>query len=164
MTDVAGLSRSNPCGFLPEYFEGDIRALGEAILAWRRDGKVVRRLRGGKMLNPSDLFNEFSAALQFTPFFGENWDAFFDCLSDPDALTDNRGLVLVILQPDEVLSEGDPREFQLFYQVLQSSANQWATAVADGSAWDRPSLSFQVVLAMGTGSSLENGSRWEVSE
>jgi len=43
---------------------------------------VVRCLRGHKMLSVDRLFDEFAAALQFPYYFGENWPAFRECLTD----------------------------------------------------------------------------------
>src|SRR5947209_1850287 len=46
-------------------------------------GRVVFRvIRGRKARTKSALFDEFAAALQFPYYFGENWDAFDECLTD----------------------------------------------------------------------------------
>ena len=43
---------------------------------------VARRIRGHKAKTTAALFDEFAAALQFPCYFGENWDAFDECLND----------------------------------------------------------------------------------
>lgn len=49
----------------------------------------------GKHINTKkELFNIFSSQLQFPPYFGENWDAFYDCLCNLDYLNTKRILVL----------------------------------------------------------------------
>ncbi len=46
-------------------------------------GRVaVRCVRGLKAATRAAFFDEAAAALHFPPTFGENWDAFYDCLTD----------------------------------------------------------------------------------
>ena len=54
-----------------------------AALPGARECRVTSRvLRGHKMRTTAALFDEFAAALQFPCYFGENWDAFDECLTD----------------------------------------------------------------------------------
>jgi diadenosine tetraphosphate (Ap4A) HIT family hydrolase len=45
-------------------------------------GAIIRMIRGNKSKTTPDFFNEVAAALQFPYYFGENWDAFNDCIKD----------------------------------------------------------------------------------
>jgi hypothetical protein len=53
-------------------------------------GYEARFCRGSKMQTLDALFDEFSAAWQFPYYFGYNWAAFDECLSDLNSSTDNR--------------------------------------------------------------------------
>jgi hypothetical protein len=44
-------------------------------------GSVVRFLRGKKMTTAQGLYDEFAAAFQFPYYFGNNGDAFDECLT-----------------------------------------------------------------------------------
>jgi len=43
-----------------------------------------------------DLFSAVLDTLEFPDYFGHNWDAFHDCLSDID-LSEHTGIVLVVM-------------------------------------------------------------------
>jgi hypothetical protein len=62
------------------------RQMAEAVVGWREAGLTVRCVRGRKMSRLAGLMDEFSAALQFPYYFGENWSAFQECLGDMDWL------------------------------------------------------------------------------
>jgi RNAse (barnase) inhibitor barstar len=42
----------------------------------------------------SELFESFSSQLQFPAYFGQNWDAFYDCLCDLTRLHKTKFLIL----------------------------------------------------------------------
>src|SRR5262245_61564665 len=67
--------------------------------------KVVARLiRGHKARTTVALFDEFAAALQFPGYFGENWDAFMECLTDLEWLPGD-AYVLFITNSNRLLEE-----------------------------------------------------------
>ncbi|MBT0768870.1 barstar family protein [Kineosporia sp. J2-2] len=114
---------------------------------WSEAGLVVRTVRGRKCRTRQGLFDEFAAALQFPWYFGENWPAFGDCLSDLDWIPQQGGHVLVLKEPEQVLADDDQTEFETFADHLRMAAREWSTAVELGEWWDRPPVPFHVVLA-----------------
>ncbi len=86
---------------------------------------AARVLRGRKMRTAGTLFDEFAAALQFPPYFGENWDAFEECLGDLEWLpADVR--VLVILDAAVTLDRAAPEEGRLFREIVERIARESA--------------------------------------
>lgn len=73
----------------------DRSELAKLASAWVDAGFTSRVVRGGKMVTVHALFDEVAAALQFPLYFGENWDALDECLSDLE-LPPQRGFVFVI--------------------------------------------------------------------
>ncbi len=106
---------------------------------------TFRLVRGRKMRTVDGLFNEFSAALQFPNYFGENWAAFDECLGDLDWLP-ARGIVVLISEPDQVLVDA-PRDLPAFGRVVRNAAGSHGNPIALGEWWDRPALPFRIVLA-----------------
>jgi hypothetical protein len=73
----------------------------------------VRRIRGSRSRTTAGLFDEMAAALQFPAYFGGNWNALRDMLSDLRWLPAEAYLLVVegadeLLadEPDEVLATG----------------------------------------------------------
>ena len=56
---------------------------------------VSRVVRGHKCRSTQALFDEFAAALQFPYYFGENWNAFDECLADLEWLPGEAYVVLL---------------------------------------------------------------------
>lgn len=94
----------------------------EAVQELHPEGLVLRRLRGAKMRSEAALFDEVSAALQFPDHFGENWDAFDECLNDLDWLEESAA-VLVIRDAAQVLAEESGEAFGTFLEILQAERN-----------------------------------------
>lgn len=120
--------------------------LSNEARGWQDSGLVVRAIRGRKARTVEGLFDEFAAAFQFPYYFGENWAAFRDCITDLDWLPFRPGVVVLIYGADQVLEDAHPAELGTLIAALSSAADEFAEAVADGEWWDRPPVPFHVVL------------------
>ena len=68
-----------------------------------------------------DLFRVFSEQLRFPDYFGNNWDAFYDCLTDLSWL--NRNSTLIIIESYELLRT---RDFgTVFLDILSDAHGYW---------------------------------------
>lgn len=127
--------------------EGDQQSLGSAVSGWVDSGLTARVVRGRKMRTVGALFDEFAAALQFPLYFGENWAAFDECVSDLETLPPGAGYVVTITDPDQVLADAGFEELRFLADSLESAAAAWSQPVELGEWWDRPAVPFNVVLA-----------------
>lgn len=77
-------------------------------------------VRGRKARSKDALLNEFSAALQFPPQYGENWDAFEE---DIDSLEWIGAPVktLVILETECVLRDASSHDKKIFFDILRDA-------------------------------------------
>lgn len=92
-------------------------------------GYLVREVRGAKMPTVARLYDEFAAAFQFPAYFGENKDAFDECMRDLDDFLVDRagevaGYVVVVRDADELLRD-QPRELAWFVEAMAFYAEHW---------------------------------------
>jgi hypothetical protein len=117
-------SPAGPWLHLLEAPPADVSNLARAL---ERGGKLAARvLRGRKSATVPALFDEWSAALQFPLYFGDNWDAFRDCLTDL-AWLPAEGYVLLIADAVHLLRAAPPAEPGRFVAVLQDAVESWNT-------------------------------------
>jgi RNAse (barnase) inhibitor barstar len=83
---------------------------------------AARLIRGRKAATSAQFFDEAAAALQFPPYFGENWDALHDCLADLSWLGAD-GVVICLADADQLLTKA-PGELKRLADVLQSAAKE----------------------------------------
>ena len=100
------------------------------------------------------VFNEFAAALQFPWYFGRNWDAFDECLSDLGWI-EFASFVLVVFDADQVLVE-DPVDMVALVRGVVGAYEEFSLPVENGEWWDRPAKPFHVVLDAWC----QEGERW----
>ncbi|MFD6159516.1 barstar family protein [Nocardia sp. NPDC060256] len=99
-------------------------------------GYLVRELRGTKMRTVARVFDEVAAALQFPYYFGQNKDAFDECLRDlDDFVGEGAGYVVVIRDSAELLAE-EPAQREWFAEAMRDCAEYWS----------RKGVPFRVVL------------------
>lgn len=146
--------------FRPRLFEGDAQAVGSAAMEWAATGLTVRTVRGRKMRTLGGLFDEFAAALQFPLYFGENADAFDECIAELETLPAGEGYVVVISEPDQVLADTDADALEWLVRSLRSAAAVWARPIDLGEWWDRPAIPFHVVLAGESDARESASARW----
>jgi hypothetical protein len=157
MTDSLPLMKVE-AEFRPLMLEGDAQLIGSAVMGWAESGLTARVVRGRKMRTLGGLLDEFAAALQFPLYFGENEDAFNECIAELETLPAGEGYVVTITEPDQVLADEDAAALNWLVRSLASAAEEWGQPVELGEWWDRPAVPFHVVLA-GERGQVENAAR-----
>jgi hypothetical protein len=107
-----------------------------------RDRALIRSLRGHKSRTLAALFDEWSAALQFPIYFGENWAALTDCLRDLPRAHPADHLLLIANAAD--LLRDDPQSLPTLFTILQSIPADW-----EALSPHTPGLTLKVVLQEG---------------
>jgi Barstar (barnase inhibitor) len=124
---------------------GSASAAFDAARALEQTGAArvaSRLLRGTKMGTTASLFDEVAAALQFPPYFGENWNALDECLNDLEWLSAD-AYVVVILGAVHLLDREGSRERQTFWEIFKGAAREWAQPAT--GARSRPAKVFRVL-------------------
>jgi hypothetical protein len=103
-------------------------------------GGQVHHFDSRKLVTERGIHHSFAEALQFPGYYGANWDALVDCLSDLcGAVTGGVGIVGVIHDADLLL---DADHFPLFVSVLCQGADRANASIdLDGFPSDRSALS-----------------------
>jgi hypothetical protein len=108
----------------------------DALWALDRSSKgraVCRVVRGHKATTEPAFFDECAAAWQFPYYFGENWDAFDECLTDLQWLP-AEAYVLCVTQAIHLLEkEPSDRQHRLLL-VLQRIAKEWGQSTPTRAA------------------------------
>jgi hypothetical protein len=97
----------------------DLVALSQA------QGARLFYINGTFVKSKADFLQAVAKALMFPDYFGNNWDALEDCLTDLDWLTDDR-LILLYEQP-ETFAQHAPSEWLVALDILRSTADYWHT-------------------------------------
>jgi len=116
---------------------------------WNLEGTATNRLvarvvRGRKCTTREAFFDESAAALQFPYYFGENWDAFHDCVTDLSWL--RADAVVICVTDANRLLEAAADQLERFAAVLDSAATHWNVP-----AKGQPARPFHVVLQVAPG-------------
>jgi len=105
----------------------------------------IPRVRGNKSPDDPRFFDELAAAVQFPYYFGENWDAVWDCITDLNWVRGS-SFLLIFDSAQHLLSESD-RGFQILLEVLTHAHDRWHREFADFGTHGRQPIAFQSVLA-----------------
>jgi|SRR5579884_1152181 len=104
-------------------------------------GFAVRLFQGKKCRTKSGLMGEFARVLEFPSYFGKNWDAFEECLTDLYWLP-APGYLFIVTDAEQVLADHD-EEYRQFITILEEAGKVWAT---DQDV--RPEIPFHVLLTV----------------
>ena len=80
-------------------------------------------LDGSILFDKKSLLRRFAAALDFPDYFGLNWDALDECMSEP-GLIHGDGLVL-LYDHAAVLYANFPRDWTIFFDIVSSAIQYW---------------------------------------
>lgn len=90
-----------------------------------REGMQVAAvgLQGARDKNA--FLNAIAGALAFPEYFGHNWDAFYDCLTD--LAPGKGGGLLLVLRQASGFARAEPEEFASAVGALQDAVDFWAS-------------------------------------
>lgn len=106
-------------------------AIGEGLIQFRASGGVVVPVDGAAFSSPAGVFSSLAEALDFPGYFGNNWDALADSLSDLHPhVTGDFG---VVVRLSDAALIADVEFVQVFVEVLCQAAETVNLALdADG--------------------------------
>jgi RNAse (barnase) inhibitor barstar len=110
------------------------------------DRQLVVRLEGRSLRNVDTLFAEFAREFQFPQYFGENWPAFADCMTDLTWLPAPAYLV-VIDDAEQVLSE-DSLDFPTFVRIMSHVGEHWGRPYGHQAPHVSGAIPFNLVLVV----------------
>jgi hypothetical protein len=87
---------------------------------------VTRIIRGNKSKTVQSFFDECAASLQFPYYFGENWSAFDECITDLDWL-EGDAYLLMINNASALLCEASPEDFGTLLRIFAKANDEWLT-------------------------------------
>ena len=80
-------------------------------------------LDGAEIRDKERFLNHAAAVLSFPDYFGNNWDAFEDCLTDM-SWHETDGF-LIVYDHFEILAQHAPDEFKIALEILRDSVEFW---------------------------------------
>ncbi|TSE02228.1 hypothetical protein FOS14_01315 [Skermania sp. ID1734] len=87
---------------------------------------VMRAVRGTKMNSIAGVFDEFAAALQFPYYFGENKDAFEECLRDLEEFLGAASGYVIVVRDAECVLASQRDEFGWLTDALRYVGGWWS--------------------------------------
>ncbi|PSB29039.1 barstar family protein [Stenomitos frigidus] len=80
-------------------------------------------LDGKTITNKAGFLDAIADAMAFPRYFGQNWDALEDCLTDLDWLNGDRFILLY--EEPEAFAQGEPSEWLVALDILRSAVDYW---------------------------------------
>jgi Barstar (barnase inhibitor) len=105
---------------------------------------ALKIIHGAKCQSTSGLLTECARALDFPDYFGHNWDALEECLTDLEWLP-AKGYILLITDAGCVLPD-DAEEYETFLEILRDAGEAWGTGQAGMGT--RRATPFHVLFAV----------------
>jgi len=105
---------------------------------------ALKVIQGAKCRTTAGLLTECARALDFPDYFGHNWDALEECLTDLEWLP-AKGYILLITDAGCVLPD-DEEEYETFLEILRDAGEAWGTGQAGMGA--RRATPFHVLFAV----------------
>lgn len=115
---------------------------------------AVRFVRGRKATTAAHFFDEVAAALQFPYYFGENWDALNDCITDLEWL--HAGAVVLCVTDAGRLLEASAADASKFVAVIKAAAKAWNHQGKSNTA-----KAFHIVMQSSVADEAATRQRWQ---
>lgn len=86
-------------------------------------GYAFFHIEGQKLNKKEQFLNHATLAMHFPEYFGDNWDAFEDCLMDLSWVKGEK--YLIVFDHTDVFAEHAPQHFDTLLEILKESAEFW---------------------------------------
>ena len=116
-------------------------------LAWKLQeaGSIARVLRGPRMTTLDGFYAEIGAALQLPAYFGENWPALHECLTDMSWLR-GPAYVLIVTDGDLLFRDDEFDSLPTLLRLAAAAGEHWAAPIDQDKPWGHGSVPFHVVF------------------
>jgi RNAse (barnase) inhibitor barstar len=106
---------------------------------------VIKVIDGSTCKNRSDLFSNLASLFEFPSYFGRNWDALDECITDLEWMP-GRGYILLLKNADQLLSEDARESYATFIGIMKKAGEEWS--IPQVGEWSRQATPFHVLLAV----------------
>ena len=86
-------------------------------------GYLISLLDGAEISSEEELLKHLAQAMKFPDYFGNNWNALEECLSDLDWLP-AKGYVIQFANAD-IFIKTHSSDFKVFVQIIESVKSYW---------------------------------------
>jgi RNAse (barnase) inhibitor barstar len=108
----------------PSVYLLDVALTVKEIARLKQDeGTKVFEIDGDRIVDSTSLFQEFATVMQFPEYFGHNWDALKDCLTELDGYEVDR-YIIAIDKLDRFITN-DLSQWTNFLDVCKSVVEYW---------------------------------------
>ena len=123
------------------------RKIKPAVLSFKDKipGLKVYFLNGKKMRTYKMFYRELKKEYSLPDYFGKNFDALEECLSD-ETIFEGTAFLTILFNAENVLDKETDEGFNLFYKTLNDVSDTWAKPIAIGEWWDRSAKPFHVIM------------------
>lgn len=105
------------------FFVSPAIARAEIAQLTKKAGWLYFHLDCSKITTKSGLLKAIGPAMHFPDYYGENWDAFEECLTDL-SWAEGKGTVLLLEHVDGIAKNTDA--WETFCEILEDSCDYWA--------------------------------------
>lgn len=103
-------------------------------------------LDGEKLKSKEQLLIVLKEALHFPDYFGFNWDALQDCITDLSWLQGIVKVDVVIKNSSKLLNDEDDSSLQVFLEIMDYAVSFWNGEVEDSLPLPGMDISFRYYL------------------
>jgi hypothetical protein len=95
----------------------------QAAALCQEHGCQLFYIDGSTIASKSSFLQQVAQVMEFPDYFGQNWDAFEDCLTDLDWFSAD--CYVILYDHPEAFAQGDPVEWATALDILRSTVEYW---------------------------------------
>jgi RNAse (barnase) inhibitor barstar len=113
-------------------------------VAEKLDKFFIVMIDGPKCTTKGELFSMFGKEFKFPSYFGNNWDAFEECINDLTWVS-AKGYLVIITNAEHLLRNSE-NDYKVFVAIMQEAGFNWANRKKPGEY--RQAVPFHVLLTI----------------